>query len=405
MKKFVEIALGIVTSVGGFLEIGSIATAAQAGADFSLQLIWAIILGGICITFLVEQAGRFTAVSGRTIPDAIRERFGFNYFAFLYIVLALVSLLVLAAEIGGVCIALELATGFRFQWWAIPVALVVWVVIWKGTFGVIEKGVSVLGLVTLSFVVGAVLINPPWSQVAQSALPSLPQHNSVHYWFVAVSILGASISPYLFFFYSSGAIEDEWNEGHIGINRIIATGGMTFGSVISIGVLILAAMIFAPAGVKVEHYTQLPQLLVPVFGYWGYWLLVASVGIACLGAALEITLEIAYFTAQGFGWNWSENQRPRDEARFAAAYTLTIILAALITITGIDPLKITIFSMALTAATLPVSIVPFLFLMNDYSYVRVYRNGWFSNAVVIAIIGIAFVLAVVSIPLQIFGGS
>ena len=164
-------------------------------------------------------------------------------------------------------------------------------------------------------------------------------------------------------------------------------------------------MIFAPLGVKLEHYSQLPDLLIPVFGYWGYWLLVASVGIACLGAALEITLEIAYFTAQGFGWNWSENQRPRDEARFAAAYTLTIILAALITITGIDPLKITIFSMALTAATLPVSIVPFLFLMNDYSYVRVYRNGWFSNAVVIAIISIAFVLAVVSIPLQIFGGS
>jgi len=37
--------------------------------------------------------------------------------------------------------------------------------------------------------------------------------------------------------------------------------------------------------------------------------------------------------------------------------------------------------------------------------VRVYRNSWFSNAVVIVIIGIAFVLALVSIPLQIFGGS
>jgi Mn2+/Fe2+ NRAMP family transporter len=405
MKKFVEIALGIVTSVGGFLEIGSITTAAQAGADFSFQLIWAILLGSLCIIFLVEQAGRFSAVSGRTIPDAIRERFGFNYFAFLFIVLALVSLLVIAAEIGGVCIALELATGIKFQWWTVPAAFVIWLVMWKGTFGVIEKGVSVLGLVTLCFVVGAVLVHPPWSQVIRGAAPSLPQHDSVHYWFVVVSILGATISPYLYFFYSSGAIEDEWKETHVGINRIIATGGMTFGSVISIGVLILAAMIFAPQGVKIEHYTQLPQLLVPVFGYWGYWLLVASVGIACLGAALEITLQVAYLTAQGFGWNWSENQPPKAEARFAAAYTLTIILAALVTITGIDPLTITIFSMALTAATLPVSIVPFLFLMNDYSYVRVYRNSWFSNAVVIVIIAIAFVLALVSIPLQIFGGS
>ena len=405
MKKIVEISLGIVTSVGGFLEIGSITTAAQAGSDFSFQLIWAIVLGGLSIIFLVEQSGRFSAVSGRTIPDAIRERFGFNYFAFLFLVLTLVSLLVLSAEIGGVCIALELATGVSFQWWAIPVAFVIWLVIWKGTFGVIEKGVSLLGLVTVCFVVGAWIINPPWGQVVNSALPSLPQQDRAHYWFVAVSILGASISPYLFFFYGSGAIEDEWNESYVGINRVIATSGMSFGSVISISVLILAAMIFAPHGMKFEHYSQLPTLLVPVFGYWGFWLLVASVGIACLGAAMEITLQMAYFTAQGLGWNWSENQRPIAEARFSSAYTLIVILGTVATLIGIDPLKLTIFSMVATAATLPVSIVPFLFLMNDYSYVRGYRNGWFSNTVVIVLIGLAFVLAMVAIPLQIFGGS
>ena len=120
---------------------------------------------------------------------------------------------------------------------------------------------------------------------------------------------------------------------------------------------------------------------------------------------MEITLQIAYLTAQGFGWNWSENQRPLDEARFSFVYTVILLLGALIVLTGIDPLTITIVSMVLTAATLPVSIVPFLFLMNDRSYVRIYRNGWLSNTVVILIIGLAFVLAVVSIPLQIFGGS
>jgi Mn2+/Fe2+ NRAMP family transporter len=84
---------------------------------------------------------------------------------------------------------------------------------------------------------------------------------------------------------------------------------------------------------------------------------------------------------------------------------IAILIGMLPILVGIDPLTLTIFGMALTAATLPVSIVPFLFLMNDYSYVRVYRNGWFSNAVVLVIIGLAFVLAVVAIPLQIFGGS
>jgi Mn2+/Fe2+ NRAMP family transporter len=405
MKKIVEIALGIVTSVGGFLEIGSIATAAQAGAEFRFQLLWAILLGGLCVIFLVEQSGRLAAVSGRTIPDAIRERFGFNYFLFLLIVLGLVCLLVLAAEVGGICVALEIATGIGFQWWAVPVALLIWLIIWKGTFTVIEKGVSVLGLVTLCFIVGAVLTHPAWHEVAHGLAPTLPPHDKAHYWFIAVSILGASISPYLLFFYSSGAIEDEWTEEHVGINRIIATGGMSFGSVISMGVLVLAAMLLLPRGIKVEHYDQLPMLLVPVFGRTGFWLFVASLGIACLGAAMEVTLQIAYLAAQGMGWNWSENIRPLDEARFSFVYTLTVVLAMLIILVGLDPLKLTIFSMALTAATLPISIVPFLFVMNDKSYLRGYRNGWVSNIVVVLIIALAFVLALVTIPLQIFGGS
>ena len=405
MKKLVEIALGIVTSVGGFLEIGSITTAAQGGSEFSLQLLWPIALGGLCIIFLVEQSGRLAAVSGRTVPDGIRDRFGFNYFLFLLVIVGIVSLLVMAAELGGVCVTLEIATGVSFQWWAVPVAFVVWLIIWKGTFGVIEKGVSLLGLVTVCFVVGAILIHPPWRQVAQGLLPTLPHHDSSRYWFIVVSILGASISPYLFFFYSSGAIEDEWTEEYVGVNRIIATGGMSFGTLISMAVLVLAAMLFLPRGIKVEHYDQLPMLLVPVFGHVGFWLFVASLGIACLGATMEIALEIAYLAAQGMGWNWSENQRPLDEARFSLVYTITILIGMLIVIVGIDPLKLTIFSMALTAATLPVSIIPFLFLMNDKYYVRNYRNGWISNTVVLLIIGLAFVLAIVTIPLQIFGGS
>src|SRR5919202_12481 len=144
MKKALEITLGIVTSIGGFLEVGSLATAAQAGAAFNFQLIWAIVLGTACVIFLVEMAGRFAAVSRHTIPDAIRERFGFNFFIIPLSVTVLVNFLVLGAEIGGVCLALQLLTGISLQWWALPVAFAIWLLMWKGTFGIIEQGVSFL---------------------------------------------------------------------------------------------------------------------------------------------------------------------------------------------------------------------------------------------------------------------
>src|SRR5262249_42390919 len=137
MKKLLEISLGIVTSVGGYLEIGSIATSAQAGAGFGFQLLWALVLGTFCIIVLVEMSGRFATVSHHTISDAIRERFGFNFFLLPLIATVVLNLMVLSAEIGGVALAGEFATGISFQWWVIPAGLAVWLVLWKGTFGLI----------------------------------------------------------------------------------------------------------------------------------------------------------------------------------------------------------------------------------------------------------------------------
>jgi Mn2+/Fe2+ NRAMP family transporter len=404
MSKLLEISLGIVTSVGGFLEIGSLTTAAQAGAAFRYQLTWAIVLGTICIIFLVEMAGRFAAVSRHTISDVLRERFGFNFFFWPLLVTLFVNFLVLAAELGGACIALELATGVGFQWWAFPVAFVTWLILWKGTFGFIEKGVSILGLVTLCFVVAAVMLKPDWKALAWAAAPSLPDHDNAHYWFIAVSILGASISPYLFLFYSSGAIEDKWDTGYLGVNRAIAGLGMGFGGTIAIGALIVAALIFVPRGIEqVDDYHQLPLMLIPVFGFWGFVLFVASLGIACLGASLEVGLQQAYLVAQGFGWNWGKDLRPRDNAGFSAVYTIAVLVSAIPIVCGLDPLKLTVFSMALTAASLPLTVVPFLVLMNDERFVKEHRNGAIANAAVLFIIALGFVLAIVTIPLEIFG--
>ncbi len=254
MKKILEIGLGIVTSVGGFLEIGSIATAAQAGAAFGFQLGWSIALGTLCIGFLVEMSGRFSAVSKHTIPDAMRERFGANFFAAPLIVMLGVSLLVLAAEIGGVAVAIEMATGIAFPIWVLPVALVSWGLIWRTSFSTIENGVSLLGLVTIAFAVGAVKLHPSYGAIARGLLPTLPSENKAHYWFIAVSVLGASISPYLYYFYSSGAIEEKWDETYIATNRAIAAIGMGFGGFLSLAVLILAAVLFHPRGVDVDHY-------------------------------------------------------------------------------------------------------------------------------------------------------
>lgn len=404
MSKLLKIALGIFTSIGGFLEVGAIATAADAGASFRFQLIWAMVLGTICVIFLVEMSGRFAAVSHHTIKDAIRERFGPRVFMATLVSDVLVNILVLAAEIGGMSLALQLVTGISFRWWALPTGILTWLLLWKGTFGLIENGVSLLGMVAVVFLVGAWKLHPPGHEVLAGLAVTLPAERPVHYWFTAVSILGAVISPYLFFFYSSGAIEDRWGNDEIGVNRAVATIGMTFGCVLGIAVMIVAAMVLYPAGIAPERFEQLALLLTDPLGRWGFYLFAATLLITCLGAALELSLATAYSFAQGLGWNWGESVHPRDAARFSLTYTIMLVVSTLLMVAGIDPLKLTLFSMALTSLTLPVVTFPFLILMNDRDYMGEYGNHWISNAAVIVTSLLASILALVVIPLQLMGG-
>lgn len=404
MKRILEITLGLVTSIGGFLEIGSIATAAQGGAAFNFQLGWVIVLGTICLIFILEMSGRLAAMSKHTVMDAIREHFGFPFSLIPLTAVVLVSLLVMASEIGGVCLALQLVTGISPRLWAVPVALALWVLLWRGTFGIVEKGTSLLGLVTVVFLVGAVVAHPDWHAVARGLAPTLPSHDRTQYWFIAAAILGASITPYLFLFYSSGAVEDKWDSSYVGINRVTAVLGMSFGGTLSLAVLIVTATVCYTRGIRIDSFDQIALVLPVVLGKSGFYLFAASLGISCFGAASEIALTTAYAVAQNLGWNWSEDARPRDAARFSATYTAAIAVAIIPMLVGLDPLKLTVLSMALTAATLPAAIIPFLVIMNDEYYLFKRTNGWTSNIAVTLILILSFVLAVVSIPLQILGG-
>lgn len=404
MKKFLAVALGILTSIGGFLDVGAIATAAQAGASFGFSLIWALVLGTICVIFLVEMSGRLAAVSKHSLVDAVRERFGFKFTLLPIAAEIVVDFLVLAAEIGGVSLALQFVTGINFRWWALPVAILLWLLLWRGNFSLIENGVSILGLVTLVFVVGAFVLKPDFGDLVAGLIPSLPGHDVPQYLFLAVSILGAVISPYLFYFYSSGAVEEKWDTTYLGPNRVVSVLGMGFGSFVSLGVLVVAALALGPQGIAVDSYQQAALMLVEPFGYLGFILFAASLSVACFGAALEISLDTGYLVAQTFGWNWGESKKPRQAARFSLVYTAMIFGSAMLMVFGIDPLQLTLFSMALTATILPLVLGPFLILMNDEHYLGKYRNGWVSNTAVIAIIALAFVLAIVAIPLEILGG-
>lgn len=178
MKRALQVTLGILTSIGGFVDAGAIATAAGAGAVFGLGLVWAMLLGTLAVVLMVEMSGRLAAVSGKPYAASIRERFGFKYYLAPLVTELIANGLLLAADLGGMAIGLSLLTGVHWVSLVPVVGLVVWLMVWRAPFGLIENGPSLVGLVTLSFLVAIVAwvghraISGPRSGVPRSSAAS-----------------------------------------------------------------------------------------------------------------------------------------------------------------------------------------------------------------------------------------
>jgi Mn2+/Fe2+ NRAMP family transporter len=404
VRKIFNLTLGIVTSIGGFVEVGSISTAAQAGSEFGFSLLWAIAAATLFVAALAEMAGRVASVGKRSMAAAVRERFGFHFQIVPLSAEFTIDLLLLTAELGGAAIAVKMLTGIGFQWWILPVGAAVWLVLWFGNFTIIENGVGLLGLITLSFVVAVWRLHPDPGPVAHGFLPTMPNHDLARYAFLSVSIVGATVSPYLLNFYASGAIEEKWTEQDLRINRLTAFLGMGFGSTVAMGCLVTAAIVLGPQHVKVDSYEQAALMFVPVFGRWAVTLFALALGVGCFGAAVEITLNAGYVLAQALGWTWGIDKKRRDVARFVTAFSIVLLFAVAIAVIGFDPLQVTLISVALTVVIMPIIVLPFLVLMNEKEYVKQHTSGPIGNGLLAALTILGAIMAIIVIPLEIFGG-
>jgi Mn2+/Fe2+ NRAMP family transporter len=404
VSAIVDLVLGIVTSIGGFVEVGSISTSAQAGSEFGFALLWAIAVAAVMLAMLNEMCGRFAAIGRRSLAAAVRERFGIDFQIFPLVAEIVIDLLLLAAEIGGAAIAIRLLTGLHFRMMILPIGAVVWLVLWCCGFSVIEHGIGLLGLITLSFVAAVWKLAPDAGSIARGFVPALASHDRTRYAFLAVSIVGATVSPYLLNFYSSGTIEEKLTAKDLWVNTTTAYFGTAFGSIVSMGVLVTSAVVLAPMHIVVDSYEQAALMFVPPFGRWGVALFALSLGIGCFGAAVEVALNAGYTCAQVLGWTWGANKPRRDAARFTFAFTLALLAAVALALTGIDPLRLTMISVALTVVAMPAVVLPFLVLMNDEKFVREHTNGPLRNAFLALLTVLAALLAVVVVPLEILGG-
>ena len=401
LKNILAVALGIFSAIGGFVDIGDLVFNTQAGATFGFQLLWVVVIGVLGIIVYSEMCGRVSAISKRPVFDLVRERAGFGAGLGTLVASEVVNLMTCAAEIGGVAICLQLLSGLPYRL-LIPLGVFGLVVsTWVLPFRWIERVFGYLGLCLLVFAVAAIKLQPDWSQVAHGFVPGSHSGGSLMvYLYFVVGLLGAAMTPYEVYFYSSGVVEDRWGIDDLGLNKVTAIIGYTLGGFLSLALMIVAAVLFLPKGISPQFLGTPALAAEQAFGQVGLLLALMGILFACGGAAIETAFAGAYNLAQFFGWRWGKKERPANASRFTLSWLIIFALALLVVMTGYDPVKLTEYSVIFSVVALPLTYLPILLIANDHAYMGGEANGRLANVLGVLYFILILLIAVAAIPLM-----
>src|SRR5256885_1936607 len=252
MKNRLGISLGIMTALGGFVDLGQIVFTTQAGALFGYQLMWAILLGTAAIIIYMEMCGRIAVVAKEPVFSVVRTRLGFPLGLVTLIASNLLNLITCAAELGGVAIVLRLLTGWPEKLLLVGITLAFGAMVLLFRFQWIERTLGLSGLMMIVFAVSAVVLHPDWNRMLKGLLPTFSQPDTKHgllYAYFAVGIFSAMLMEYEVHFYSSGAIEEDWTPRDLGENFMVASLGSVLGSLLTVALLALGALVFLPRAI------------------------------------------------------------------------------------------------------------------------------------------------------------
>ena len=408
MKKLLGITLGIMTALGGFVDLGQIVFTTQAGALFGYQLLWAIALGTVAIIVYMEMCGRIAVVAREPVFAIVRDRLGLPLGSATLIASNLLNLLTCSAELGGLAIVIHLLTGWPEKFVLFGVGVGLPLLVYVSKFEWIERIFGLSGLLMVTFAVSAVALHPNWKALAAGMIPHVNftgHHDLLLYAYFAVGIFSAMLMEYEVHFYSSGAIEENWKVKDLSENFMVASLGSVLGSLLTVALLALGALVFLPHHIFPEQLSS--SLLTGAWPYGQKALLLGCLGaLACIGGAgIETALSGAYNLCQFFNWRWGKDLPPKSAKIYTAAWIGTFVLALAIAFSGIRPLQLVNFSIIFGMAIMPFTYYPILRVAADKKIMGKHVNTKTDTVVGVVFLVLIVVAAAVSFPLMILTHS
>lgn len=354
-----------------FIGPGTVTTAANAGALFGTQLLWALLFSTLATILLQEGVVRLTLVSGKSFGEVIRLKFGSGKSKWIpYLVFFALWLGCSAYEAGNIVGA---ASGIKlfalFPQWVIVLFIgsAVFSLLWINNPVILAR---ILGLIVaiMGVVFCWIVFKIPLDYtlvLKNSIIPSMPTSSAL----LVIGLIGTTIVPYSLFLASGVTKDQEISEMRWGISIAILFGGIISMAILIVGTQISGTFSFEAIALALNKY----------MGKLGAYFF--AIGLFAAGFSSAITAPMAAGLA---GTKLLDN---KISAKYIWLSVLLIGLA--FGLPDIKPIPLIIFAQALNGLLLPLMTTLLYFLLNDPSLMgtRWINNKW-NNALFILVVAI-----------------
>ena len=356
-----------------------IATYSQTGAQFGFGQLWTSLYQIPLLIAVQEACARIGAVTGKGIAGVVKDNYKRKVLYAIVLLVVLANTINAGTDIGAVASAVRLVIDVPFIVLCILTAFIIALLEVFVSYKQYAKILKWLSLGLLAYPVTALIVREPWGQIIRATI--IPHISlSFGFLFIITGVFGTTISPYMFFWQSSGEVEEEIAAHMVaqrgGIPRLTrrfihnlrldTTVGMFASEITQWFIIISTATVLFSHGIhNINSASQAAQALQPLvhsFPNSGQLAKdIFAIGIVGLGflAIPVLAGSSAYAMSEAFGWKEGLYRKFSKAKGFYGVIIVGTLIGLLINFLGINPIKALVF----TAVFNGVASVPLVFLI------------------------------------------
>ncbi len=385
-------------------DAGGITTYSVAGAIYGYNLIWTLIPSFIVLIVIQEMNARMGIVTGKGLADLIRESAGVKITFFIFLGLLIGDIGNTTTEFAGVAGSMQVLGVSKYL--SVPiVAMLVWLLVVKGTYKIAERIFLLFSLSLLMYVVSALMGNPEWSEIGKAIVRPQFEVNGQSIAMI-IGLIGTTIAPWMLFYMQSSVIEKGLKMKNFKYSIIDIVVGCTATVVVAFFIVVACASTLNKHGIIINEAKDAAMALKPLAGAIASQVFAFGLFIASIFSATILPLATAFYISEAFGFEAGIDKKWKDAPEFYTLYTSILVIAAGIILLPNAPLiQISLWSQVLNGLLLPVVLICMILLVNKKEIMGQYVNKPLNNIISWTTIIILIGLSVTLLVMKLFGGN